>query len=106
MNNLTIFIITGLLLISGCASTSIKPLDLIKRNKATVIKFEKPLYIPVPDDELQEVKDFILTGLFLFEHSRFEEATDYFMTASDGISDKESKLYKEAMMAAAVSSLI
>jgi len=108
MKNLKFIILIsiGLLLPIGCATTPIKTFDLGFMKKTTTVKFESPLFIPVPDDEPQEVKDVILAGLFLFEHSRFDEATDYFIIASERILDDKSNLYKETLMAAAVSSLI
>ena len=103
---LATLILMGFLISVGCASAPIKTFDLGFMKRTTTVKFESPLFIPVPDDEPQEVKDFILAGLFLFEHSRFEEATDYFIAASERILDDKSNLYKETLMAAAVSSLI
>lgn len=104
--NRVILILIGMLLTASCASTPIKSLDLGVGKRTTTIKFEDPLLIPVPREEATEIKDLVVTGLFLFEHGRFEEATDWFLSVSEKISDKESELFQEVLMAAAVSAIV
>ena len=93
--------------LTGCMFPKSKPI-IVEPVPAKFIQlqFESPLLIETPSMDPFFVKDHILCGLFYFDHTRFEEASEEFKKAYQAIPDSRNRLYQRCVSARTVCLLL
>ena len=108
MNNSSLMMIVFFFMtLTGCMFSKSEPVPLepVPINRIQ-LKFGSPLSIGTPVIGPSSVKDHILCGLFYFDHTRFEEASEEFKKAYQAIPDSRNRLYQRCVSARTVCLLL